>query len=147
VEYKNRVPRRAPKWFSYRPRRYRVQKNFQDPSLPTRDGTDTTKKLFPEHPITWYLKSDTETPKLIRFLDPKPVEIPDPVHPFSVNTDYPVIHNVFISKGITKIDNYITDDKNWTKKPPFTLTAEERQDRRQWIYRELLRTWLLQEFI
>jgi hypothetical protein len=105
VEYKNRVPRKAPKWFSYRPRRYRVQKNLQDPSLPTRDGTDATKQLFPEQPITWYFKSDTETPKLIRFLHLKPVEIPDPVHPFSVNTDYPAINNVFISKGITKIGN------------------------------------------
>jgi hypothetical protein len=112
-----------------------------------RDGSDATKHLFPEQPITWYFKSDTETPKLIRFLDPKPVEIPDPVHPFSVNTDYPAIHNVFISKGITKIGNYNTDDNTWTKKPPFTLTAEERQNRRQWIYRELLRTWLLQEVV
>jgi hypothetical protein len=64
-----------------------------------------------------------------------------------VSTDNPAIHNVFISSGITKIGNYTPDDKSWTKKPPFTLTAEERQDRRQWIYRKLLQTWLLQELI
>jgi hypothetical protein len=116
VEYKNRVPRRVPRWFSFRPRRFNVQKNLQDTLLQYRDGREATKHLLPEQPITWYFKSDTETPRLIRFLDPKPVEIPDPVHPFSVNTDYPAIHNV-------------------------------RLDRRQWIYRELLRTWLLQELI
>jgi hypothetical protein len=120
---------------------------LQDTLLQLRDGTDATKNLFPEQPITCYFKSDTETPKFIRFLNPKPVEIPDPVHPFSVNTDYPAIHNIFISKGITKIGNYITDDKTWTKKPPFTLTAQEHQNRCQRIYRELLRTWTFQELI
>jgi hypothetical protein len=147
VEYKNRVPHKASRWFSYRPRKYRAKKNLQDTFLQFHDGTDAPKDLFPEQPITWYFKSDTETPKLIRFLNPKPVEVPDPVHPLSVNTDYPAIHSVFISNGITKIGNYTTDDKSWTKKPPFTLTAEERQDRRQWIYRELLQTWILQELI
>jgi hypothetical protein len=95
----------------------------------------------------WYFKSDTETPKLTRLLYPKPIELPDPVHPFSVNTDYPAIYQVFISKGVTKIGNYTMDDKTWTKKQSFTLTAEERQDRRQWIYRELTKNWLLQESI
>jgi hypothetical protein len=85
---------------------------LQDTLLQFRDGTDSTKELFPEQPITWYFKSDIETLKLIRFLNPKLVEIPDPVHPISVNTDYPAIHNVFILIGITKIGNYTTDDKS-----------------------------------
>jgi hypothetical protein len=68
---------------------------------------------------------------------PKPVEIRDPLHPFSVKTDYPAIYNVFISKGITMFGNYTKDDKSWTKKPPFTQKQTEQQDRRQWVYREI----------
>jgi hypothetical protein len=99
-----------------------------------REGRDTNRVIFPAPRITWYFKSDT--PKVIRYLVPKPVEIPDPVHPFSVNTDYPAIYKVFISKGIINFGSYTTDDKSWTKKPPFTLTQTERQDRRQWTYRK-----------
>jgi hypothetical protein len=61
VEYKNRVPHKSSRWFSNRPRKYRVQKNLQDTLLQFCDGTDATKDLFPEQPITWYFKSDTET--------------------------------------------------------------------------------------
>jgi hypothetical protein len=68
---------------------------------------------------------------LLCFLDPKPVTLPNPVHPFSVYTDYPAIYKLFTSKGITKIGDYTTDDKDWTSKQPFTLTEEERHDRRQ----------------
>jgi hypothetical protein len=74
VKHRNRVPCRAPRWLSFRPRRFNVHRklqNMQDTVRQYRDGSDATKHLFPEQPITWYFKSDTETPKLIRFVDPK----------------------------------------------------------------------------
>jgi hypothetical protein len=64
------------------------------------------------------------------------------VHPFSVNSNYPAIHKVFILQGIIKLGNYTTDDKSWTRKHPSILTENERQDRRQWIYRELINEWI-----
>jgi hypothetical protein len=145
VNNEGRTPSPNTKWVRVRlapTRRFRI--NLQGTFM-NRKGRDTNRVIFLAPCITWYFKSDTETPKVIRYLVPKPVEIPDPIHPFSVKTDYPAIYQVFISKGITKFGNYTTDDKSWTKKPPFTLTQTERQDRRQWIYRELMRNWLLQE--
>jgi hypothetical protein len=72
------------------------------------------------------------------------VEVSDPVHPFSVNSDYLAIHKVFLLKGIIKLGNYTTDDKSWTRKDPSILTEDERQDRRQWIYHELINKWILE---
>jgi hypothetical protein len=36
------------------------------------------------------------------------------------------------------------DNKSWTRKHPFIFTEDERQDRRQWIYRELINKWILE---
>jgi hypothetical protein len=144
VTYEGRVPAKVPKWIRFNP--WNDNKNLQgNNTLIHRDGRDCNKYLVPDPPITWFFKSDTETPKLFRFLSPKPVVLPDPIHPFSVNTDYPAIYKVFIKKGVTKIGDYSTDDKYWTRKHPYTLTEEDRQDRRQWIYRELFTNWIQKE--
>jgi hypothetical protein len=145
--YLKERPQKRPQWSKFKPRRsernWTYHKNLQG-SYILHNGRDGNNTRFPKPTPKCFFRSDKDTKTLLRFHDPKPVEVPDPVHPFSVNSDYPAIHKVFISKGILKLGNYTTNDKSWTRKHPFILTEDERQDRRQWIYRELINKWILE---
>jgi hypothetical protein len=101
---KDRTAQKDPQWLKFKfyesNRKYR--RNLQG-KFKLENGRDGTNMLFLDYPITSYFKKDTATPRFLRFLDPKPVPVPNPVHPLSLHMDYPAIYKLFISKGITKI--------------------------------------------
>jgi hypothetical protein len=85
-------PHRLPQWAKFTTRRsernWTYHKNLQDPYI-LRNGRDGNNTLFSRPAPKWYFRSDKKTKNKLRFHYPKPVEVPDPEHPFSVNSDFP----------------------------------------------------------
>jgi hypothetical protein len=99
--YLKERPHKTPQWSKFKIRRsernWTYHKNLQGPYI-LRDGRDGNNTIVPRPTPKWYFRSDKETKRLFRLLDPKPVEVPDPVHPSSVNADYPAILKVFFRR-------------------------------------------------
>jgi hypothetical protein len=74
-------PHRLPQWAKFTIRRsernWTYHKNLQGPYI-LRNGRDGNNTLFPRPTPKWFFRSDKKTKTQLRFLYPKPVEVPDP---------------------------------------------------------------------
>ena len=129
---------------------------FQDPF----NFVECTGRDSDGHPFYYYrktglitapnpdyiFKSDQKYIRALRFFKVKPSIVKDPVHPFCVAHDYPALYRIFWKNQVKYNEKACTgifkpDPKKWISKDPNRLSDKDRQFRRNWIYRELQRTW------
>lgn len=103
--------------------------------------------LVGEKPLEYIYANDVEGIKEQRFVRHKATILDTvPCHPFGVLHDYPRAHQKLFTRTLGTDGKYppncpFTPSKGWVDKYPRFLTAKQKINRRNWIFRELYRTW------